>query len=413
MTKTKWFALITFFIITACNSDEINENYNEEFEITSITPLRAKIGDTITIRGKNLDKIANFYFRHDEGAPFEHELKYSYYPTDKGEEIKLKIPKLYYENVKIAFRDGLSFKLELVGLIPIITGYENYSRQIQTIDDSIAYATLGDKIYKSVDGFYTWNVAIEFQNSNITSFFFLDENIGWIAIMEESGRNIYFTQDGGKSLSLKYHINDKPNGFLDGSDIRKIQFISQNKGMFKDGNGNVFIADDSSWSNVYDYYPSLSALPFDQIELWDFKMIHDNLIFLTPSQPPYRLIKIDNQNITYSQFDIWQSAPQFFGDIGFVQGDNNIYKSSDLGDSWTIIKTFENAAPEVHFINIQEGFAFVNKFESEIYQTKNSGVTWENYITFSQFESASYGDFNQKTGLLGNSKGKLWKYRKE
>lgn len=124
---------------------------------------------------------------------------------------------------------------------------------------------------------------------------------------------------------------------------------------------------------------------------------------------PY-LIKNDDQNVTLTEFDVSPSPPFFFGNTGYVQVNSDIYKSLDLGNSWSKIKTFENRTPELYFISAQEGFAFVNNFPNEIYITKNGGLTWVKYY---EYDGSPYREFNLKRGLIGGENGQLWKYIKE
>ncbi len=407
MIKIIWYTLISLILLIGCDSDEIKENINDEFEITSITPLRVKIGDTITISGRNLDKLSEFSIQHDDDAPFEHRVRFKQFPSDLTNGIKIKIPKLYYEKATIDFPFGTSFKLEIVGIIPLETDFENLS-QIQIIDNNLAYVLQDDKIYKSIDGFYTWTDFIEFSGQFISSFFFIDENNGWVGVKENGIMNIYYTQDGGITMSLKHQVGNAYGGNF----IRKIRFSSISKGYFVTNRQEMYVSHNDSFENIHDYFPNLSSTALGEFKIWDFKMVNDDLIFLIPISNS-NLVKINRQNVTLTEFETWPVVPYFFKNTGYIQVNSDIYKTIDLGNSWIKIKTFENRYPELYFINNQEGFAFVNSYPFEIYRTKNSGVTWEKYFTFSQYEAPNYRDFNQTTGLLANGRKKLWKYRKD
>ncbi|WP_299399125.1 hypothetical protein [uncultured Gelidibacter sp.] len=404
--------ILLLLIIFGCSSDNSEDTINPEAEISidNITPLRVKIGDTITMTGSNLDKLSYVHLIHNDRLLKQNDVKIERFSfiSKSNEKITYKVPKLVREDISILIPDiDKKYKLNLVGFIQIQNDIT--VRQSQVLTEKIAFINDGNKIYKSIDGFYKWEILVEFSNKNISSFFFLNENIGWIAVMEESGRNIYSTLDGGKNLSLKYHINDLSNKILDGSDIRKIQFTSQNKGFFKDGNGNIFVADNNSFENVYNHYPNLSSLPFGRIKLSDFNAVSDDLIFLAPNGDPY-LIKIDNQSITYSEFDLYPLAPQFFDNIGYVQVNSDIYKTSDLGNSWTKIKTFDNYYPQLHFFNEDVGFAMLNYTPEVFYKTIDGGNSWIDYWT------PPYS-YNNKLPLITPKHiwlfGDLWKYIEE
>ena len=136
------------------------------------------------------------------------------------------------------------------------------------------------------------------------------------------------------------------------------------------------------------------------------------MIFLAPNGDPY-LIRIDNQNASYFEFDIWPSPPLLFDNIGYVQANSDIYKTTDLGSTWSKVKTFENYYPRIQFLNDQMGFAFVNYSPAEMHLTKDGGSTWEKYYTFPRYHDAHHKGFTETNGLMASVNGRLWKYRKE
>jgi hypothetical protein len=408
MKNYKFLTSFFFLLILGCGSDGSDELEEPiiEYNINSISPLQVKIGDTIKISGTNLTRLHNtLYFLYEDSIYSKDTIKVSFITRDDNE-ITLKIPEVYHENIILVIPKTNNFKLEIVGMIPTISKF-NYIEQIQVLDENTAFLLSQFKIYKSKDGFYKWDNQIELANKVITSFFFLNENVGWVAVWEETGNNIYLTVDGGNSFTFKYHINNFSN-----NSIRKIRFVSPNRGLFKDNSGNIFIANNDSFENIYDYYPNLSALPFGKTDLWDFTIINENLIFLDPNDKPY-LIKINNQNITYSEFDFSSQAPFFFENIGYVQVNSDIYKTLDFGDSWSKIKTFEDHYPDIHFFNGLIGCAIVQSYPDEFYLTEDGGMTWRKYFTFPKFYMNYRKDFSKTNVLMCNYDGRTWKYRKE
>ena len=240
----------------------------------------------------------------------------------------------------------------------------------------------------------------------------MNANNCWIGVQGNStateGVSIHYSENGGIDFSLKFQVNN----FSSGNQINNIKFTSLSKGFFVDNNQKMYVADNNTFENIYDYYPNLNSLPFGQIEIWDFNAVNDNLIFLAPNGDPY-LIKIENQSIMYSEFDLWPLPPLLFDNIGYVQINSDIYKTIDLGSSWTKIKTFENHYPQIQFLDHQMGFAFVNYSPAEMHFTKDGGSTWEKYYTFPQYHDAHHKGFTETNGLMGSANGRLWKYRKE
>jgi hypothetical protein len=92
-----------------------------------------------------------------------------------------------------------------------IPGIETSSqvKQIQFITEDTGYASIHrmgsrveliNRIYKSTDGGYNWDLIFDAGDEAITSFAFMDETTGWYC----SGHTIYKTTDGGISWSVDY-----------------------------------------------------------------------------------------------------------------------------------------------------------------------------------------------------------------
>jgi len=91
-----------------------------------------------------------------------------------------------------------------------IQGIETSSqvKQLQFITEHTGYVSINRKssaelinrIYKSTDGGYNWELMFDAGDEEITSFVFMDEMTGWYC----SGNTIYKTTDGGISWSVDY-----------------------------------------------------------------------------------------------------------------------------------------------------------------------------------------------------------------
>lgn len=403
-----------FLIFISCsknNSEDDIESQNKVI-VNTISPLKAKIGDTLTINGSNLNNLKYVLFKHDmsEYANYSIKVEPKAFISKSNEKITLKVPQLVHEDISIVIPTVNTIALDLVGFIPIIYSFEKIS-QIYLVDQNTAFLMDNRKIYKSTDGFYHWETVYESPaESGISCIYYLNESDCWIGMYNNpKGISIHYSENGGVNFSLKYQISDLSSG----NQINKIHFSSLSKGFFVDNNQEMYVSDNNSWENIYDYYPNLNLLPFGKIEIWDFNAINEDLIFLTANRDPY-LIKIENQNITYSEFDISPSlSPLLYGNTGYVQVNSDIFKTTDLGNSWTKIKTFENHYPRIEFLNNLQGLAFVNYTPAEIYSTNDGGVSWEKRLTLPQYHDAHYRDFTDINGLIGSANGRLWKYRKE
>lgn len=394
-----------------CTNDSIEDQElpYTGYVVENISPVKAKIGDTLKIAGTNLSKVTELYFLNEDGNYSKDTVKVlsASFLSKNENEINLIIPQVYHEKMRVVFRNSKSFKLEIFGMIPTLNNIEHI-RQIQVIDKNVAYLRDETDIYKSTDGFYSWEKIYSAPNGNfITAFYYLDENNCWIGLTGNTGVSLNYSNNGGYNTDLLFQVDNRSNT----NQINKIQFLSLSKGFFVDNDQEMFAVKNGGFENIYNLYPDLN-IQFGKFEIGDFYAVSDDLIFISPNDKQY-LVKIQNQEISFSEFDIWPSSPIFFENIGYVQVNSSIYKTTDLGSSWFKIKEYENYYPRIYFLNKEQGFAFVNYDPAEMYRTEDGGMTWKKFYTFPMFHSGKHKDFSETNGLIGSANGKLWKYRKE
>lgn len=402
------FYLIIFlaFSLLSCEPEE-EEPEPVVPEITAVSPAKAKIGDTISISGSNLTELEELFFVHEDrdyNSSLTKRISAQFISWD-DEEIRVTVPALYHQDILIRVGGDMELDFELTGLIPIDNYYFDHISQVQVFDDQNALISNGESIFRSTDGFYSWEPVMNFPENNIDSFFFLDEETGWIS----SDGRIFYTENGGQDFTLKYEYQQEygPRPW-----VREMQFVSDNFGLLSFSEPEIFMAKGEEFADVYELYPQLHDLPFGEVELYGFSAVNEELFFLSPDGSPH-LIKVEGQEVSYTEFETFPNAPWFFEDTGYVQANSDIYKSTDLGDSWTKIKTFEGHYPEIHFLDKDLGFAFVNYSPNEIYQTTNGGERWEKILSFPEYQSAHTRDFDQNSGLIATRDGKMLKWRRE
>ncbi len=406
--------ILFFIIIIGCSSNDSIDS-EEKTSINQVNPFRVKLGDTVTITGVNLDKISQFYFNHTHPSFSNLSVETSSFITKTNEKITIRVPNknLFHEDIAISAGSKTGgYDLKLVGFIPIKNDID--INQLQTLSDQVAIITDGKKLYKSEDGYYTWEVMYTIENGyHITSFNFLDESNCWLGVYKEGAIpevTIRYSSNGGTNFDTKFQIPYTPGQF-----IRKIKFTSLTKGFFVDNNQEMYVSDNNSFENIYDYYPNLSSLPFGKIKIWDFNAINDDLIFLNPNEGNF-LIKINFPNITYSEFDIGPETPIFFGDIGYTTSNIDLYKTTDLGNSWSKIDFLNRIILDYHFLNENIGFAIHNQNPSDpnslevFYKTIDGGDSWKDYWSPSSFYYNSHDLTTPKHVWLF---GDLWKYIEE
>ena len=423
----KYFLLPLFIVLfLASCSEENSEKFSENSEklldnakFISADLMKPKIGDTITISGSNLNSIDSLFFRHTKEEYKKYDVKiYSWnFIARDNEHITLQVPTLVHEDITV--RDNLhaNIKLSLSGIFcvaaPAYLAGAGYSAMyVQLMSESVAFKNGGYQLFKSTDGFYNWTQVFESPDWNINSFYFLNLNQCWIGVLDKinNSHSIYYSENGGKDFSLKFKVTDKYNG----SFILKIQFVTDTKGFFIDNDSNLYITDNNSFKNIFDHYPELSVLTDGKIDIYDFNVVNENLLFISPNDRRY-LIKIENGEVSKYPFEVWPSeAPKFHNNTGFLQVNSDIYKSTDLGNSWVKVKTFENHYPRIHFFNENEGLAFVNYTPEIVYKTTDGGVNWKQYMTIPKNYGLFRKHFYNKTGLLrAGNRGRLFKFKED
>ena len=168
MKNIKYLTVLLFLIILGCGSDdslenpEIAEEPPIQYSISNISPIRAKIGDTIKLTGTNLNKLEEVFFLHEDRVYYQDTIKVNSFSfiTKNENEITLKIPEVFHEKMLVEFPNTNNYNLEIIGVIPIINDFEHV-RQIQIMDENTAFLKDNGKIYKSTDGFYNWETVYE------------------------------------------------------------------------------------------------------------------------------------------------------------------------------------------------------------------------------------------------------------
>jgi len=319
-----------------------------------------------------------FYYQNPHEILEPVGVRATFYESYTDEEIVVKVPILYHDKIKLLFLGPVSFNLDLKGFIPMEDVIDQVGH-IQMLNENVAYITDGKKIYKSEDGFCTYEAVIDLGGKFIGSFYFMDENNAWIGVNEPkipggSSRavHIYFTNNGGETLSQKYQIGE------DIGSIHRMEFPSLAKGYVVTSKGKMFVCDQDQVQNIFDYFPELSSVPYSDQEIFSFTAVSEDLVFLAPNSDPY-LTKIENGNVSYSTFETWPSAPFLFDQTGYVQVNEHIYKTVDAGNTWEKIKTFQGNYARIHFFDKDVGLAILEGSDVTIFKTTDGGNTWNDY----------------------------------
>lgn len=164
--------------------------------------------------------------------------------------------------------------------------------------------------------------------------FFLDSNLGWAANGYYAA--IYKTTDGGLNWTEQLNENDIPGGYY----FRNIEFLNENIGFIGTLNGTFFKTIDGgvNWSEVENISPNPNAIC--GLDAVGTSTIYGCGAYFNPS---------------------------------------HIIKSTDSGDTWTLIdmSSYANALVEVLFLDENIGFAAGRDFNGGlILKTTDGGLSW-------------------------------------
>jgi photosystem II stability/assembly factor-like uncharacterized protein len=229
-------------------------------------------------------------------------------------------------------------------------------------------------IYKTTDSGISWATQTEsLTGINFNNVFFVDSLTGW-AVSSNRGF-IFKTTDAGLNWN-----NKTPTG----SGLNKIFFIDYNRGwavggshILKTTNGGI------SWTDK----------PFDNYFQWSSIFFVDSLIgwaagyYLINGPNPHKgaIIKTTDGGYNWSAPEYFSpsSRPFFFYDIAFINsnvgtavGTENIFNTSDGGNSWNLQRFDFNNIHCLHFIDSNNGWAVSDYFIKTLIKTTNGGSEW-------------------------------------
>jgi photosystem II stability/assembly factor-like uncharacterized protein len=145
--------------------------------------------------------------------------------------------------------------------------------KVQFANSRIGWVGTSRSLYRTSDGGNTWeHLALSVPvDSHISSFFFIDETLGWLALVNKSdggsSSRVIVTRDGGKSWS-------EQAGFPDGVFIKEIKFSSSTRGLavggrrvnasppYEESFGVSTIDGGKTWRNISDRIKSTTNDPY-------------------------------------------------------------------------------------------------------------------------------------------------------
>ncbi|MFA7288174.1 MAG: YCF48-related protein [Melioribacteraceae bacterium] len=265
------------------------------------------------------------------------------------------------------------------------------------LSDSVGYfINNGGSIYRTADGGTTWKLQNHFQNNWLLKMRFLDDKIGFISSSVYNymiPRKFYYTIDGG----LNWSSNE-----LDFINVLDFLPLSNQKILKCDDRGNIKILDNfyGDWKTVYEMPTFINAteeflyeVPKGYIK--KLEKLNDGRILAVGNYLEY----FNSGKITDSLSFIFQSKDMgaswdtlwmglnklincmAFADsnIGWIAGDNVIYKTTNGGKDWKPQSPDAKIAyVAMQIVAIDSLNVFIMPDYSGFYfQTNDGGLSWQ------------------------------------
>lgn len=255
----------------------------------------------------------------------------------------------------------------------------HYITQLQFLNEKTGYALLTDStysntsIYKTSDGGFSWNIYNPYPSYWLSStFFFLDENCGWITIGGDFAR----TTDGGRTWQ-----SAPVPGYQTG--VTKIQFINKQQGFFVGRAVDPFsINYNSVFAVTNDGGETWNArmMPDKYAALTDVHFVSDQVGFVTTNDYPHgRIFYTENAGADWEILPVTANKFSFFGGIKAwgLDAQNIICYTAD-GWRTSVIQTPSVTPLSLYSVSALDtnNIAAAGKF-STIILTSDGGKTWQ------------------------------------
>ncbi len=241
--------------------------------------------------------------------------------------------------------------------------------ELQFVTKEKGFAQVGNSFFKTNDSGATWNVvgSINYDRyHSVSTFKFVNENVGYAATSASYGGYIFKTIDGG----VTWNILNKGN-YVTSEGINSISLISENTIVISGGFNQPQVVKTTDGGNSW---VKLSSYSFPQMQ------------FL-------------NENIGYAHNNY----------------DKKIYKTIDGGTNWTVMFTAQEEIKSIDFLDKDNGYLVGSN--GLIFKTNNGGTDWKKlsipyeYYTFIKFYSKNVGYLFDEDGILYKTEngGSSWK----
>lgn len=433
--KINYSLLILTILFLNCTKD----NVEEKTVIESISSKNTFIGDTLTIRGQNINLINSISIE-------QYKKDNSFYNPNiisrTNTEIKFVIPELYDESIRIyTGENNPTFDVEVHGYIPYSRrSYEDDNpfrnmKITQLVNDDVAFFIPESTFFISQIGGlvrFTENydkpeVLNFFNNMEVVDCHFFSKDKGWIIVINMTvgglidNYHFYYTEDGGKTVTLKNTVSGIK---FKNEYISNVTYVDENLGYISTSRFGYYRVNGTEIENINTIYPELTTkYNYADGEFENLKVLDNGVVLLYNSYDNANnknIIRIENN--TFTNFITENSAQNitFFKNKGFYNTNNKIFESNDYGLSWRQSTTSSDwsSNSEYQFLKIIDANQFLRR---RYYQTNtmnyakyevsfDGGKTWKNCFGL-PYENVRFLDFNENYGLTIGDR-RYFKFRK-
>lgn len=422
MTRNKiHIAIILLICIYSCKQKETSPGDSNSL---SIYPAKVKIGDTIVLKGINVEKTLRLSVNQGPFIGRSNDFKIL---KKEGSEITAVLPEVSTEKVLITLFDSLypsfskkdialdSLQIDIVGVIPVSPTGINYSTDIgkvRSVDEKLYLAVGGKNVFRSTDGGYNWQ-SIKTHDGAILDAFFINKDQGWISLVTDNffngfpGGEIVYTNDSGKS----YKKLTIPG--LNDQYITDMFFVNANEGYLLSNKGSIWRTNNNKDFELIYAFPDRdlsNAQQFSKFLVVDGNILAYGRSGLSGDRPV--IIRGKSKSFTYKYYDkeIWKIQKTVSGST-FAIFDRRLYLSTNYGETWG--KVGETDLLNIYFFDSKYGIGSTreNIFGDEvIVETRNGGKTWTKLRNLGDFVFTSDMAFSTKSGIVSGLRGHMWKY---
>ena len=243
---------------------------------------------------------------------------------------------------------------------------------------------------------YTWTA----QTSNSTDFMraisFATSGSG-LGLFGTANGEIGRTTDGGDTWGVSYNVplitGNSFSNWVNG------MYIDDQKGAFSTNGGQIYTSSDAGQSWSLAYSNGLGSYMYDlQYSNGRLLASGNNIIYFSND------FGVTWDSVVVACNNVY--AMSFFGDNGVAVGGTQVFKTSDLGDTWVELSGLPHSFP-INSVEMTSSSVFFTVGDAgEIQGSNNFGVGWESTISSGTTENLSCIEFGSSThGVITGANG--------